>query len=468
MDYFKKKWRNFRGKRKYPWLYRREDLLEDDVSFSELYDDEFKQQLSTLIGKWINQDYFLLSLLGRGTFSVVYLAYSLQEKDLVVIKMILPCYSLEGKYERNILKKLYNSIEGFPYKVFRWNKHPKIICIKQPSLGISIADLMQKNTYKNLPIDTIITYFHDCLSYLNKIHNSDIVHSDLKPDNILTSVGNNYNYRLKEWFLSLNTNKYIQETAWCYKRKSDLSTFHKRTWTECVRLAQRNFSLYFKEQFEDFKEMLNNEKIEELENVKEIIDFDLCNQDLLEAVDITNTIHINEPQHAFIIDFGNSLLIEDIEPADICFESYRPPENILHMHISKKTDIWSLGCIFYEMLTDKTLFTIEDNYQINENRSSEGQISFDSVDTIDHIDEKRLTKIYMISNLDDTIRKQNILQLLELYSIFTIDNVVLNLIADVISNMLQIDPEKRDSCDMLLNYELFKPFMYDNLTEIDV
>lgn len=474
MGYLRNKWNNLRGKLKESWLYRREDLIDDDISFSELYDDEFRQQLGTFIGTWVNQQYFLLSLLGRGTFSVVYLAYSLEERDMVVIKMILPCYNSEGKYERNILEKLYNSIQYFPYQVFKWERHPKIICIKQPFLGISISELMQKNSYKHLSNDTIITYFYDCLMSLNKIHNSEVVHCDLKLDNILTSINSSYNHRLKEWFQSLQVNKYIHEMAWVYKREREHSIFHKRSWSKCVKLAQKDFSVYFKQKFKQFEQTINNEKIKELENVKEITDFDIYHADSLEDVDITNTIYIEEPQHAFIIDFGNSLLVEDIEPADICFESYRPPENILHMHISKQTDIWSLACIFYEMLTDKTLFTLENNHLMNENRLSDGQVSCNSIDTndttdtLDFVDEQLLTSMYMLCNLDNTIRKQNIKHLLKLHCIFKMDDAILDLISIILSDMLQIDPERRPSCNMLLKHDLFKPFIYDNLTDIDI
>ena len=64
MNYLYKSYLTFKGKRKYPWLYRREDVLDDNISFSELFDKEFEEQVETLIGNWVNNDYFILSFLG--------------------------------------------------------------------------------------------------------------------------------------------------------------------------------------------------------------------------------------------------------------------------------------------------------------------------------------------------------------------------------------------------------------------
>ena len=39
--------------------------------------------------------------------------------------------------------------------------------------------------------------------------------------------------------------------------------------------------------------------------------------------------------------------------------SYRPPENIMNSFYNEKADIWSLGCIIYELLTSEYLFDVD-------------------------------------------------------------------------------------------------------------
>ena len=37
-------------------------------------------------------------------------------------------------------------------------------------------------------------------------------------------------------------------------------------------------------------------------------------------------------------------------------QNYRPPENIINEYFDCKSDIWAVGCIAYELLTNKYLF----------------------------------------------------------------------------------------------------------------
>ena len=262
MKYIKNKWRTYKGKHREPWLYRREDLLDENTSFSEIFDDFFKEKAETLIGKWINHNYMILSFIGRGTFSIVYVAYSLIKNDYVVIKMILPCYKTVGRYEVGIIEELNSKIDNFPYKTFTWSKHPDMICIEQPCLGVSMAEFVSTKLYKSQSIDTIITYFYDCISQLNNIHRAGIIHTDLKLDNILTSFEINYNYELKKWFSGLEVNNMIIET---YLKERTHSY-----WKSSLKYAQRKFSNYFLEKLQEFKDGRNNNRLEELENVKEV------------------------------------------------------------------------------------------------------------------------------------------------------------------------------------------------------
>lgn len=466
MNHIKKRWRNYKGKLQTPWLYRREDLLDDTVSMSEVFDDFFKEKAETLVGTWVNSQYFILSFIGRGTFSIVYMAYCLEKRDYVVLKMLLPCYKEEAKYEIQIIEKLQQSIHSFPYSTFIWKKHPNIICIEEPHLGVSLSEILQTTIYKSKGIDNIIHYFYDCLKQLNQIHESGIIHSDLKLDNILTTFDMNYNHSLKLFFNRLNPNKMIHELAWSYKRERS-SNFNHITWSKCVKLAQREFSKHFQEKFKSFKQYRNQLRLDILENVKEVDDFEHFECDNLAEVNIdTEIVDTNKQTHAYLIDFGNSLFNDTLEKDDVCFENYRPPENIINLEISFKTDIWSMGCLFFEMITNQSLFDISN---ITTSIEKEHRASLESINTeeslssVDCIEKARLAVMYLLCHLDKDVRNNNIKNEIVKHSLFQIDQSRLNLITELISSMLQIEPEGRPSAKDLLDFELFKPFTYDSI-----
>ena len=54
-----------------------------------------------------------------------------------------------------------------------------------------------------------------------------------------------------------------------------------------------------------------------------------------------------------IIDLGNSVALEKGTgyPGDITTRSYRPPEAVFARYSGFKTDVYSLGCIFFELIT---------------------------------------------------------------------------------------------------------------------
>lgn len=480
MKYFNKLYLTIKGKRKYPWLYRREDILDDDISFSELCNKEFQENVETLIGEWVNKDYFILSFLGRGTFSLVYMAYSLSKKKFIVLKLILPCYNQEGKYECDIINKIIENNKDFQYSVFKWEKNPSIVCIEQPCYGIPIADLVKRDNYSTLPNDTIITFMYHCLLQINNLHKSNIIHTDIKLDNILSSYNTDYIKDIQQWFLSKDPHNWIYNHYEFNKSQNRLRKI-KWSWTKCSRVARKKFKQYFMKEYSEFKKMRNDRIIAELENVKEVEDFDTYRTDFLAEVNIDSVIDMTEKPYAAIIDYGNALIDDEIEPEDICYENYRPPENMIRLEVSKKSDIWSLGCIFYEMLTGKYLFDFDSDYSIdgsslyeyNDSEYSDNNYDMNDSSNItdsNDIHNKNIVKIYKLCLLDKQERFDNIKSLLIENSLFSMDDSIMNLITEVMVSMLDCDPNTRKNADEILKMKLFKPFIYDNLnfTDIDI
>eukprot|EP01024_Parvocaulis_polyphysoides_P036108 TRINITY_DN3212_c1_g1_i6.p2 TRINITY_DN3212_c1_g1~~TRINITY_DN3212_c1_g1_i6.p2 ORF type:complete len:361 (+),score=35.42 TRINITY_DN3212_c1_g1_i6:65-1147(+) len=64
-----------------------------------------------------------------------------------------------------------------------------------------------------------------------------------------------------------------------------------------------------------------------------------------------------------VIDFGSATFEEDYHSTVVQTRHYRAPEVILGLGWSFPCDIWSVGCIFYELIVGETLFQTRDNLE---------------------------------------------------------------------------------------------------------
>lgn len=58
------------------------------------------------------------------------------------------------------------------------------------------------------------------------------------------------------------------------------------------------------------------------------------------------------------MDFNNSKIIKKQRKINYEIDNYSSPELILGMELDHKADMWSLGCILYELLTNEPLFPL--------------------------------------------------------------------------------------------------------------
>jgi len=155
-------------------------------------------------------DYVLLKELGRGGFSLVYLARHKRTNEQVALKVMLPKVAANQRAVNWFLREVENM------KVL---KHPNVVKLKEFGYadetffftmeycdGGSVVDLMEKRGFSTLPIGEAVAIILQVLDGLTYTHNAEIpnvrladgsfakerglIHRDLKPGNIfLANVG---------------------------------------------------------------------------------------------------------------------------------------------------------------------------------------------------------------------------------------------------------------------------------------
>jgi serine/threonine protein kinase len=94
----------------------------------------------------------------------------------------------------------------------------------------------------------------------------------------------------------------------------------------------------------------------------DIIHADLNPNNILIKGDIESLKYVN----IVVVDFNSSTLGTKPFKPDVGTREYVSPELILDMPFTQKTDIWSLGCIFYELVTNFYLFEFPEDSEESE------------------------------------------------------------------------------------------------------
>ena len=268
--------------------------------------------------------YLIIYKLGFGSFSSVWLSYSLKHKYLVAIKIYHPRDYNDSNIEVSIYNKIYNSnIDKqyilLPLDVFEIepiindinyinndgsiNKH-KIIIL--PLMATSSYDLLD---YKENGLDSYIVYkiIKQLFIGLMEFEKLKLCHTDLKPENILI-CGKTY--------IMDHIEKYINELNISYEISN-------------IELIEINNNIL--NEFELYK--LNNDNYNQLmAHYFDNIEIKLCDFNL--SIEYDENKMYNECQTRY----------------------YRAPELILGYNFNNKCDYWSIPCIIFELLTGDILF----------------------------------------------------------------------------------------------------------------
>jgi serine/threonine-protein kinase SRPK3 len=341
-------------------------------SDSSYYDKTKGEEFSNYV---LKNKYIIIDKIGVGTFSAVWLALCITDNNLYAIKIQHTEDYYDGEKEAKFLASIPKKYKNLPKLVEYFDvKNPvnpeyvNICMVMELCIG-SVASLLKKDMYKNgfsINIANKITY--DLINGINELNNLGYIHTDIKPENILVKGLNSI---FLEFFNLIHSTelKNINSEVEKIRQKYSLCTLSNQ-----VKI------------YHDRKKKFNKESLQLLKNIGKVLmkEFKfICNR-YCDSEYIDNEITIYEPNYYtktfnfdnnydlssanyLLSDFGTIKNIHKKNSNEIQTRYYRAPEVLVGCIYDKKVDIWSIGCLYYELLTGSVLFDPEkdDDYDID-------------------------------------------------------------------------------------------------------
>uniref|UniRef100_A0A673LEZ6 non-specific serine/threonine protein kinase n=1 Tax=Sinocyclocheilus rhinocerous TaxID=307959 RepID=A0A673LEZ6_9TELE len=160
------------------------------------------------IGALFNGRYHVIRKLGWGHFSTVWLAWDIQGKRFVAMKVVKSAehYTETALDEIKLLRAVRNTDQNDPSreKVVQLLDDFKIsgvngthVCMVFEVLGHHLLKCIIKSNYQGLPLPCVKSIIRQVLQGLDYLHTKcKIIHTDIKPENILMDVNEAYVKRL--------------------------------------------------------------------------------------------------------------------------------------------------------------------------------------------------------------------------------------------------------------------------------
>lgn len=388
--------------KKAKYLLRKKAYLakhKSENSDDELSDDDEQSYSEEMVGRLFNSQFVVIKYLGRGGFAKVWLVYDIHDSNYYAMKV----FPLSDKDEATIETKNLRQIGGKcpqVIKLYHAFETKDSICLILELLGYSLHNYLnqfyeEEDNVRKFPSDQLIKHIvRQSLIGLDMIHQKGLVHTDIKAENIMLDLLTDEIRETITWFNSLNLHQVMEDKIkanlpedYASRDKNKRKVIKKKIKTRVLKLILLDLEQKIKSRLKESEELEGSEKLpteislsdiepentnvpaEEIEepveegNSRELPELEEINyQELEEKPETQNQqYHDNLDFKCKIMDF-NSASSDDKEYDDeIQCRSYRPPETVIGDAFHCPADIWSFGCVLFEILTDTVLFDIDAN-----------------------------------------------------------------------------------------------------------
>lgn len=163
-------------------------------------------------------EYVVIDMLGTGTFGQVVKCFHKRLSSFVAVKIVKnqPAYSNQAWVEISILRMLHqdNAVEDTRHIVrclhhFDFRGH---LCLVFEKLSINLYELLRQHRYAGVSMNTLRSFLYQLLKALCVLARSEVVHCDVKPENILLNAVDSTDLKLIDFGSACQ----LQHTVYSY------------------------------------------------------------------------------------------------------------------------------------------------------------------------------------------------------------------------------------------------------------
>lgn len=218
------------------------------------------------------------------------------------------------------------------------------ICMIFDILGENLLCLIERYEHRGIPIPIVKSLTREILIGLDHVHSINIIHTDLKPENVL---------------LAQPKHSILHE----------MKKYKPPSITEHIKLEERDVSTMTKSQRKRYYQKQAQKKREKettssshidpnvtVSETKETKDDQKSAEAESDASETDDAWEVERFHHCCVADFGNSCYCDHPITDEVQTRQYRAPEVIVGNGYGPAIDIWSCACMVFELLTGEFLF----------------------------------------------------------------------------------------------------------------
>ena len=444
----------------------------DDTSENDAYHGYNGDQFYAEV---LKNRYMLIDKIGYGAFSSVWVCYDLNHNELKACKIQNSGDYEEGLEEKHFLRSMRRAnvkyinvtVDDF---IHEWNEKKYVCMVYELMIG-SLYDSF-KAYGKQIPLRTILKIMKQFLEGITKIHEAGVIHTDIKPENTLLKGKTNIVNQIDEFFKNCNLKDRFQKMKERYCKRKGWNVESLKVKKKFKNSILKNKILTWANQ-EITRELKEKNLILRGIFLEDEVELDSDDVKSVGSIDSAETVTHSDKSFSdeyldynriqiAISDFGTIQDKDYIEIGEtLQTRYYRCPEILLGCKYNQKIDVWSMGCMLYELVTDRILFrpSSDDNYSTDQDHLNAiinvcGEIPKKMIQN--SVNRKHFYNIKKEGKHEKYVLKYcekeevKISTLLKKYRESESETREFKIINSLISTMLLIDPRKRPSAKTLL------------------